>query len=78
MLGDIAAGPAHRFTLWLELVRKRSGKYRTSGFPNRPPRIDTMVFWLFFPLHFMFYPSLVFCLRRVMLFELINGLMEYL
>lgn len=44
MLGDIAAGPAYRFTQWLELVRKRSGKYRSSGFPNRPPRIDTMPF----------------------------------
>ncbi|XVF08615.1 hypothetical protein REPUB_Repub07fG0018100 [Reevesia pubescens] len=42
MLGDIAAGPANRFTQWLELVRKRSGKYRSSGFPNRPIRLDSM------------------------------------
>ncbi|OMO94706.1 hypothetical protein CCACVL1_05877 [Corchorus capsularis] len=42
MLGDITAGPAYRFTQWLELVRKRSGKYRSSGFPNRPYRLDTM------------------------------------
>ncbi|XVF11439.1 hypothetical protein REPUB_Repub08aG0027600 [Reevesia pubescens] len=42
MLGDIAAGPAYRFTQWLEPVRKRSGKYRSSGFPNRPIRLDSM------------------------------------
>ncbi|XP_021287169.1 dual specificity protein phosphatase PHS1 isoform X1 [Herrania umbratica] len=42
MLGDITAGPAYRFTQWLELVRKRSGKYRSSGFPNRPNRLDSM------------------------------------
>ncbi|XP_022921604.1 dual specificity protein phosphatase PHS1 [Cucurbita moschata] len=36
MLGDIAAGPAYRFSQWLELVRKRSGKHRASGFHNRP------------------------------------------
>ncbi|RAL41466.1 hypothetical protein DM860_010260 [Cuscuta australis] len=42
MLGDIKAGPAYRFTEWLELVRKRSGKIRSSGFPCRPHRVDTM------------------------------------
>lgn len=42
MLGDITAGPAYRFTQWLELVRKRSTKYRSSGFPHRPYRLDTM------------------------------------
>ncbi|KAM7276768.1 hypothetical protein ACFE04_018634 [Oxalis oulophora] len=35
MLGDITAGPAYRFTQWLELVRNRSGKHRSSGF-HRP------------------------------------------
>ncbi|KAK9066354.1 hypothetical protein SSX86_013676 [Deinandra increscens subsp. villosa] len=43
MLGDIAAGPAFRFTQWLELVRKRSGKYKSSGFPHRPQRLDSML-----------------------------------
>ncbi|KAI9176952.1 hypothetical protein LWI28_009128 [Acer negundo] len=42
MLGDITAGPAYRFNQWLELVRKRSGKYRSSGFPRRPHRSVTM------------------------------------
>ncbi|KAK9054609.1 hypothetical protein SSX86_025688 [Deinandra increscens subsp. villosa] len=42
MLGDIAAGPAFRFTQWLELVRKRSGKYKSSGFPRGPQRLDSM------------------------------------
>ncbi|XP_044493243.1 dual specificity protein phosphatase PHS1-like isoform X2 [Mangifera indica] len=42
MLGDIAAGPAYRFTQWLELVRKRSGKYRSSGFPRRLHRLHTI------------------------------------
>ncbi|KAJ6375300.1 hypothetical protein OIU77_000308 [Salix suchowensis] len=42
MLGDITAGPAYRFAQWLELVRKRSGKYRASGFPRRPYRLETM------------------------------------
>ncbi|XP_024442109.2 dual specificity protein phosphatase PHS1 isoform X2 [Populus trichocarpa] len=42
MLGDITAGPAYRFAQWLELVRKRSGKYRASGFPHRPYRLETM------------------------------------
>ncbi|KAG5537284.1 hypothetical protein RHGRI_024660 [Rhododendron griersonianum] len=42
MLGDIAAGPAYRFNQWLELVRKRSGRYRASGFPHhRSPGVDT-------------------------------------
>lgn len=44
MLGDITAGPAYRFTQWLELVRKRSGQYRSSGFPHRPQRADSMPF----------------------------------
>ncbi|KAK4488935.1 hypothetical protein RD792_004725 [Penstemon davidsonii] len=35
MLGDITAGPAYRFAQWLELVRRRSSKYRASGFPHR-------------------------------------------
>ncbi|KAJ8772483.1 hypothetical protein K2173_027660 [Erythroxylum novogranatense] len=42
MLGDITSGPAYRFTQWLELVRKRSGRYRSSGFPHRPLRPDDM------------------------------------
>ncbi|XP_059649367.1 dual specificity protein phosphatase PHS1-like isoform X2 [Cornus florida] len=42
MLGDIWAGPAYRFTQWLELVRKRSGSYRSSGFPRRPHKGDTV------------------------------------
>ncbi|KAH9623701.1 hypothetical protein KSS87_013415 [Heliosperma pusillum] len=40
MLGDLTAGPAYRFTHWLELVRKRTGQYRPSGFPHRPLRLD--------------------------------------
>ncbi|GMH01106.1 hypothetical protein Nepgr_002945 [Nepenthes gracilis] len=37
MLGDLTAGPAYKFTQWLELVRKRTiNKYRPSGFPTRP------------------------------------------
>ncbi|KAF5730993.1 hypothetical protein HS088_TW19G00596 [Tripterygium wilfordii] len=44
MLGDITAGSAYRFTKWLELVRKRSGKYRSSGFPHRPHGAVTMSF----------------------------------
>ncbi|CAM8916323.1 unnamed protein product [Rhodiola kirilowii] len=39
LLGDMTAGPAYRFTQWLELVRKRSGKYRPSGFPSRSASI---------------------------------------
>ncbi|KAF3441431.1 hypothetical protein FNV43_RR15345 [Rhamnella rubrinervis] len=42
MLGDITGGPAYRITQWLELVRKRSAKYRSSGFPHRPPRLNDM------------------------------------
>ncbi|KAK6924608.1 Actin-fragmin kinase, catalytic domain [Dillenia turbinata] len=34
MLGDITTGPAYRFAQWLELVRKRSGRHRSSGFPH--------------------------------------------
>ena len=30
MLGDITAGPAFRFTQWLQLVRKRTAKYPSS------------------------------------------------
>ncbi|XP_057520123.1 dual specificity protein phosphatase PHS1 [Amaranthus tricolor] len=40
MLGDLTAGPAYRFTQWLELVRKRTVQYRPSGFPHRPTRIS--------------------------------------
>lgn len=36
MLGDITAGPSFRFTQWLQLVRKRTSKYRSSGFPRSP------------------------------------------
>ncbi|XP_030458230.1 dual specificity protein phosphatase PHS1 [Syzygium oleosum] len=43
MLGDITTGPAHRFSQWLELVRKRSGRYPSSGFPHRPHRIHDTV-----------------------------------
>ncbi|EOA19911.1 hypothetical protein CARUB_v10000161mg [Capsella rubella] len=43
MLGDIASGPAYRFTQWLDLVRKRSATYGSSGFPHRLHRIDDMV-----------------------------------
>ncbi|MED6194489.1 Very-long-chain (3R)-3-hydroxyacyl-CoA dehydratase [Stylosanthes scabra] len=35
MLGDIASGPAFKFTQWLQLVRKRTSKFGPSGFPNR-------------------------------------------
>ncbi|PRQ16875.1 putative phosphoric monoester hydrolase [Rosa chinensis] len=42
MLGDIASGPAFKISQWLELVRKRSAKYHSSGFPRRPLRLDTM------------------------------------
>ncbi|KAG9131214.1 hypothetical protein Leryth_006072 [Lithospermum erythrorhizon] len=38
MLGDITAVPAHRFTQWLELVRKR--RYWHSKHPHRPNRVD--------------------------------------
>ncbi|XP_051135642.1 dual specificity protein phosphatase PHS1 isoform X2 [Andrographis paniculata] len=42
MLGDITAGPAYRFAQWLELVRKRSSKYRASGFPRRPHHTESL------------------------------------
>lgn len=42
MLGDIAAGPAFRFTQWLQLVRKRTSKYPSSGFPRRPSTSTAM------------------------------------
>ncbi|KAM7475789.1 hypothetical protein LguiB_023032 [Lonicera macranthoides] len=42
MLGDIATSPAHRFTQWVELVRKRSGRYGSSGFSSRPLRTQSM------------------------------------
>ncbi|EEF51705.1 dual specificity protein phosphatase PHS1 [Ricinus communis] len=42
MLGDITAGPAYRFSQWLESVRKRSAKYRSSGFPRRLHGLDSM------------------------------------
>ncbi|KAE8721366.1 Dual specificity protein phosphatase PHS1 [Hibiscus syriacus] len=42
MLGDITEGPAYRFSQWLELVRKRNGRYRSSGFRNRHHRLETM------------------------------------
>lgn len=48
MLGDITSGPAYRFAQWLELVRKRSSKYRASGFPHRPHHTESM------PLRFVF------------------------
>ncbi|CAJ1937571.1 unnamed protein product [Sphenostylis stenocarpa] len=35
MLGDITAGPAFKFTQWLQLVRKRTANHRSSGFPRR-------------------------------------------
>lgn len=44
MLGDITSGSAYRLTQWLESVRKRSGRYPSSGFPRRPSRVDTMLF----------------------------------
>ncbi|KAI3785927.1 hypothetical protein L1987_45053 [Smallanthus sonchifolius] len=43
MLGDITAGPAFRFSQWVELVRARSGKHKSSGFPRRPQRLDSML-----------------------------------
>lgn len=38
MLGDITAGPAHRFTQWLALVRQR--RHRSSRIPYRPKSVD--------------------------------------
>ncbi|XP_076891154.1 dual specificity protein phosphatase PHS1-like [Bidens hawaiensis] len=43
MLGHNAAGTAFRFSQWLELVRKRSARYKSSGFPRHPQRLDTML-----------------------------------
>ncbi|MQM13281.1 hypothetical protein Taro_046202 [Colocasia esculenta] len=41
LTGDAAgAGAAEAFEKWVALVRKRSGTYRCSGFPNRPPKLD--------------------------------------
>ncbi|XP_054821573.1 dual specificity protein phosphatase PHS1-like isoform X2 [Prosopis cineraria] len=43
MLGDITSGPAISFTEWLDLVRKRTAMYRSSGSPHRHTRpLDTM------------------------------------
>lgn len=53
MLGDITAGPAYRFAQWLELVRKRSSKYRASGFPRRPHRTESMPIRLIYVLMFL-------------------------
>ncbi|GAB2272025.1 Very-long-chain (3R)-3-hydroxyacyl-CoA dehydratase [Dionaea muscipula] len=36
MLGDLTSGPAYRFTQWLELVRKRTIRSRSSSFLPRP------------------------------------------
>ncbi|RWR76489.1 dual specificity protein phosphatase PHS1 [Cinnamomum micranthum f. kanehirae] len=44
LLGDITAGPAYRFARWLESVRRRSGRYRSSGFPSRSRRLEDMPF----------------------------------
>jgi len=46
MLGDITAGPAFKFTQWLQLVRKRTAKYRSSGFPHRSSIIMSSSSWL--------------------------------
>ncbi|KAJ7955925.1 Dual specificity protein phosphatase PHS1 [Quillaja saponaria] len=43
MVGDITSGPAFRFTEWLELLRKRNAKYRSSGFPYRPPGLQAIL-----------------------------------
>ena len=45
MLGDFTAGPAFRFTQWLQLVRKRTANYRSSGFPHATtmPSTSTLV-----------------------------------
>lgn len=51
MLGDLTAGPAYRFTQWLELVRKRTSQYRSSGFPHRPPSLS-----LAMPLRYFLFP----------------------
>lgn len=41
LLGDLS-GPGQTLEKWLTLVRKRSGKYRPSGFPHRGPKIEAM------------------------------------
>nr|XP_010921613.1 dual specificity protein phosphatase PHS1 [Elaeis guineensis] len=41
LLGDLS-GPGQALEKWLALVRKRSGKYRPSGFPHRQPKIEAM------------------------------------
>lgn len=46
MLGDITAGPAFRFTQWLQLVRKRTANYRSSGFPHRTSTTMPSTSWL--------------------------------
>lgn len=55
MLGDITAGPAYRFAQWLELVRKRSSKYRASGFPHRPHHTESMPVRLVYALMFLMF-----------------------
>ncbi|KAF6138008.1 hypothetical protein GIB67_041881 [Kingdonia uniflora] len=42
LLGDVTAGPAYRFSQWLESVRSRSGKYRSPRFFDRSPTLGTM------------------------------------
>ncbi|XP_068659792.1 dual specificity protein phosphatase PHS1 isoform X2 [Aristolochia californica] len=42
LLGDATAGPAYRFAQWLESVRKRSGMFRSSGFPSRQPKLESV------------------------------------
>jgi len=46
MLGDITAGPAFKFTQWLQLVRKRTAKHRSTGFPHRTSITMTSSSWL--------------------------------
>lgn len=40
LLGDMTASPAYRFAQWLDSVRRRSSKLRSSGFPNRSMKLD--------------------------------------
>ncbi|XP_077241708.1 dual specificity protein phosphatase family protein isoform X2 [Tasmannia lanceolata] len=40
----LSASPVYQFAEWLELVRKRSRKYCSSGFPNRPLKLEAMRF----------------------------------
>ncbi|XP_042501057.1 LOW QUALITY PROTEIN: dual specificity protein phosphatase PHS1-like [Macadamia integrifolia] len=42
LLGDITAGPAYRFTQWLELVRERSARHPSSSFPKHLSRLEAM------------------------------------